>query len=192
MLCFVAPSAGPQVSTKPQTNGILVWWEEIPSHQQMGCITQYNIYLQKKNSNVDPYVYGRNLVKTTWCASAVYWGERGGEERGCRKELQAAHLAARSSSLLQLLTNKAAFSYSYIKVDNSQLFWMKKILPPPFSFSFCYFHKSERCNYQQGTNNRLAKSCIQQTSARWDTAGNRHCLPALGCPPCARPFSPRV
>ncbi|XP_042675495.1 interleukin-12 receptor subunit beta-2 isoform X1 [Centrocercus urophasianus] len=52
-----APSAGPQVSTKPQTNGLLVWWEEIPSHQQMGCITQYNIYLQKKNSNVDPYVY---------------------------------------------------------------------------------------------------------------------------------------
>lgn len=50
--------------TEPQTNGILVWWQEIPSHQQMGCITKYSIYLQKKDSNVDPVVYGRYLVRS--------------------------------------------------------------------------------------------------------------------------------
>lgn len=58
-----APSAGPQMYTEPQTNGILVWWQEIPSHQQMGCITKYSIYLQKKDSNVDPVVY--DIYNTT-------------------------------------------------------------------------------------------------------------------------------
>ncbi|KAI6064247.1 interleukin-12 receptor subunit beta-2 [Aix galericulata] len=52
-----APSAGPQMYTTPQTNGVLVSWEDIPSHQQMGCITAYNIYLRKKDSEVAPAVY---------------------------------------------------------------------------------------------------------------------------------------
>ncbi|OXB66621.1 hypothetical protein ASZ78_013880 [Callipepla squamata] len=52
-----APSAGPQVYTKPQTDGVLVSWGEIPPHQQRGCITEYKIYLQKKDSDGDPAVY---------------------------------------------------------------------------------------------------------------------------------------
>uniref|UniRef100_A0A8B9TRT0 Fibronectin type-III domain-containing protein n=1 Tax=Anas platyrhynchos TaxID=8839 RepID=A0A8B9TRT0_ANAPL len=52
-----APSAGPQIYTTPQTNGVLVSWEAIPSHQQMGCITAYNIYLRKKDSEGAPAVY---------------------------------------------------------------------------------------------------------------------------------------
>ncbi|XP_009487746.2 interleukin-12 receptor subunit beta-2 [Pelecanus crispus] len=44
-----APSAGPQMHTTPRANGILVSWAEIPAHQQMGCITRYHIYLQKKD-----------------------------------------------------------------------------------------------------------------------------------------------
>ncbi|XP_065601842.1 interleukin-12 receptor subunit beta-2 [Cyrtonyx montezumae] len=52
-----APSAGPQVYTKPQTDGILVSWGEIPPHQQRGCITEYKIYLQKKDSDGNPAVY---------------------------------------------------------------------------------------------------------------------------------------
>uniref|UniRef100_A0A672US84 Fibronectin type-III domain-containing protein n=1 Tax=Strigops habroptila TaxID=2489341 RepID=A0A672US84_STRHB len=57
-----APSAGPQMYTTLQANGILVSWEVIPAHQQRGCITGYHIYLQKKDSQVDPHVYGRYLV----------------------------------------------------------------------------------------------------------------------------------
>ncbi|XP_050568219.1 interleukin-12 receptor subunit beta-2 [Cygnus atratus] len=52
-----APSAGPQMYTTPQTNGVLVSWEDIPSHQQMGCITGYNIYLRKKDSKVAQAVF---------------------------------------------------------------------------------------------------------------------------------------
>ncbi|XP_076196083.1 interleukin-12 receptor subunit beta-2 [Aptenodytes patagonicus] len=52
-----APSAGPQMYTTPWANGILVSWEEIPAHQQMGCITGYHIYLQKKDREEAPEVY---------------------------------------------------------------------------------------------------------------------------------------
>lgn len=67
--------------TTPQTNGVLVSWEDIPSHQQMGCITAYNIYLRKKDSEGAPAVYGRCLVKNdevcTCCAlRGEGWGER--------------------------------------------------------------------------------------------------------------------
>uniref|UniRef100_A0A8C2YD83 Interleukin 12 receptor subunit beta 2 n=1 Tax=Coturnix japonica TaxID=93934 RepID=A0A8C2YD83_COTJA len=51
-----APAAGPQVYARPQANGILVSWEEIPPQQQKGCITWYKIYLQRKASDVDPNV----------------------------------------------------------------------------------------------------------------------------------------
>ncbi|XP_069718207.1 interleukin-12 receptor subunit beta-2-like [Phaenicophaeus curvirostris] len=44
-----APSAGPQMYTTPQANGIFVSWEAIPAHQQRGCITGYHIYLHKKD-----------------------------------------------------------------------------------------------------------------------------------------------
>ncbi|XP_025954299.2 interleukin-12 receptor subunit beta-2 [Dromaius novaehollandiae] len=58
-----APSVGPQMYPTPHTNGILVSWEEIPANQQMGCITEYNIYLQKKDSKVAPQVYAiRNVT----------------------------------------------------------------------------------------------------------------------------------
>ena len=61
--------------TTPQANGILVAWEEIPAHQQRGCITGYHIYLQKKDGQVAPDVYGRYLVKTdvmrTHCGQRV-------------------------------------------------------------------------------------------------------------------------
>uniref|UniRef100_A0A8C4VXJ4 Interleukin 12 receptor subunit beta 2 n=1 Tax=Gopherus evgoodei TaxID=1825980 RepID=A0A8C4VXJ4_9SAUR len=50
ILYFAAPSAGPQVYTAVKGDGVWVSWEEIPGHQQMGCIISYNIYLQKKNS----------------------------------------------------------------------------------------------------------------------------------------------
>ncbi|KAM9129464.1 interleukin-12 receptor subunit beta-2 isoform 2-T4 [Pangshura tecta] len=53
-----APSAGPQVYTAVKGDGVWVSWEEIPAHQQMGCIISYNIYLQKKNSEEGPKVYG--------------------------------------------------------------------------------------------------------------------------------------
>ncbi|KAM9129461.1 interleukin-12 receptor subunit beta-2 isoform 1-T3 [Pangshura tecta] len=52
-----APSAGPQVYTAVKGDGVWVSWEEIPAHQQMGCIISYNIYLQKKNSEEGPKVY---------------------------------------------------------------------------------------------------------------------------------------
>ncbi|KAH1165990.1 interleukin-12 receptor subunit beta-2 isoform X2 [Mauremys mutica] len=52
-----APSAGPQVYTAVKGDGVWVSWEEIPGHQQMGCIISYNIYLQKKNSEESPKVY---------------------------------------------------------------------------------------------------------------------------------------
>ncbi|CAM5135689.1 unnamed protein product [Eretmochelys imbricata] len=52
-----APSAGPQVYTAVKGDGVWVSWEEIPGHQQMGCITSYKIYLQKKNSEEGPKVY---------------------------------------------------------------------------------------------------------------------------------------
>uniref|UniRef100_A0A674JT91 Fibronectin type-III domain-containing protein n=1 Tax=Terrapene triunguis TaxID=2587831 RepID=A0A674JT91_9SAUR len=52
-----APSAGPQVYAAVKGDGVWVSWEEIPGHQQMGCITSYNIYLQKKNSEEGPKVY---------------------------------------------------------------------------------------------------------------------------------------
>ncbi|KAM7106598.1 interleukin-12 receptor subunit beta-2 [Ciconia maguari] len=52
-----APSAGPQMYTTPRANGVLVSWEEIPAHQQMGCITGYHIYLQKKDREEAPDVY---------------------------------------------------------------------------------------------------------------------------------------
>ncbi|XP_010214717.1 PREDICTED: interleukin-12 receptor subunit beta-2-like, partial [Tinamus guttatus] len=57
-----APSVGPQMYPTPQTNGILVSWEEIPANQQMGCITEYNIYLQKKDSKAAPEVYAVHNV----------------------------------------------------------------------------------------------------------------------------------
>ncbi|XP_039340969.1 interleukin-12 receptor subunit beta-2 isoform X3 [Mauremys reevesii] len=53
-----APSAGPQVYTAVKGDGVWVSWEEIPGHQQMGCIISYNMYLQKKNSEEGPKVYG--------------------------------------------------------------------------------------------------------------------------------------
>uniref|UniRef100_A0A8C4XZM9 Interleukin 12 receptor subunit beta 2 n=1 Tax=Gopherus evgoodei TaxID=1825980 RepID=A0A8C4XZM9_9SAUR len=43
-----APSAGPQVYTAVKGDGVWVSWEEIPGHQQMGCIISYNIYLIKQ------------------------------------------------------------------------------------------------------------------------------------------------
>ncbi|KAM6080826.1 interleukin-12 receptor subunit beta-2 [Theristicus caerulescens] len=52
-----APSAGPQIYTTARANSILVSWEEIPVHQQMGCITGYHIYLQKKDREEGPDVY---------------------------------------------------------------------------------------------------------------------------------------
>uniref|UniRef100_A0A8C4XZU3 Interleukin 12 receptor subunit beta 2 n=1 Tax=Gopherus evgoodei TaxID=1825980 RepID=A0A8C4XZU3_9SAUR len=42
------PSAGPQVYTAVKGDGVWVSWEEIPGHQQMGCIISYNIYLIKQ------------------------------------------------------------------------------------------------------------------------------------------------
>ncbi|KAM8805760.1 interleukin-12 receptor subunit beta-2 [Eudromia elegans] len=57
-----APSLGPQMYTTPQKNGILVSWEAIPADQQMGCITEYNIYLQKKDSKAAPEVYAIHNV----------------------------------------------------------------------------------------------------------------------------------
>uniref|UniRef100_A0A8C0G8G0 Interleukin 12 receptor subunit beta 2 n=1 Tax=Chelonoidis abingdonii TaxID=106734 RepID=A0A8C0G8G0_CHEAB len=47
ILCFAAPLAGPQVYTAVKGDGVWVSWEEIPGHQQMGCIISYNIYLNK-------------------------------------------------------------------------------------------------------------------------------------------------
>ncbi|XP_043346687.1 interleukin-12 receptor subunit beta-2 isoform X1 [Dermochelys coriacea] len=52
-----APSAGPQVYTAVKGDDVCVSSEEIPGHQQMGGITNYNIYLQKKNSQEGPKVY---------------------------------------------------------------------------------------------------------------------------------------
>ncbi|KAM6305522.1 interleukin-12 receptor subunit beta-2 [Aegotheles albertisi] len=51
-----APSAGPQMYAAPWANGILVSWEEIPAQQQRGCITGYQIYLQKGREEA-PDVY---------------------------------------------------------------------------------------------------------------------------------------
>eukprot|EP00075_Anas_platyrhynchos_P029080 XP_027318333.1 interleukin-12 receptor subunit beta-2 isoform X3 [Anas platyrhynchos] len=75
-----APSAGPQIYTTPQTNGVLVSWEDIPSHQQMGCITAYNIYLRKKDSEGAPAVYAisnatsqREFYITNLQRGAVDW-----------------------------------------------------------------------------------------------------------------------
>uniref|UniRef100_A0A7M4EY96 Interleukin 12 receptor subunit beta 2 n=1 Tax=Crocodylus porosus TaxID=8502 RepID=A0A7M4EY96_CROPO len=58
-----APAAGPQVSATVEADGAWVSWDEIPDHQQMGCITSYNIYLQNKNAEVAPKLYSRYLVK---------------------------------------------------------------------------------------------------------------------------------
>ncbi|XP_006125082.2 interleukin-12 receptor subunit beta-2 [Pelodiscus sinensis] len=52
-----APSAGPQISTAVNGNGVWVSWEEIPGDQQMGCIISYKIYLQKKTSETGLKVY---------------------------------------------------------------------------------------------------------------------------------------
>ncbi|XP_051481457.1 interleukin-12 receptor subunit beta-2 [Apus apus] len=52
-----APSAGPQMHITPQANGILVSWEEIPAHQQRGCIVGYHIYLQKRGQEEAPTTY---------------------------------------------------------------------------------------------------------------------------------------
>uniref|UniRef100_A0A8C3KHU3 Fibronectin type-III domain-containing protein n=1 Tax=Calidris pygmaea TaxID=425635 RepID=A0A8C3KHU3_9CHAR len=59
-----APLAGPQVYTTPRANGILVSWAPIPAHQQRGCITGYHLYLQNKDREEAPAVYGRCLVET--------------------------------------------------------------------------------------------------------------------------------
>ncbi|XP_019383967.1 PREDICTED: interleukin-12 receptor subunit beta-2 [Gavialis gangeticus] len=52
-----APAAGPQVSATVEADGAWVSWDEIPDHQQMGCITHYNIYLQNRNAEVAPKLY---------------------------------------------------------------------------------------------------------------------------------------
>uniref|UniRef100_A0A8C8AZS5 Fibronectin type-III domain-containing protein n=1 Tax=Otus sunia TaxID=257818 RepID=A0A8C8AZS5_9STRI len=62
ILCFAAPSAGPQMYTTPWANGILVSWEAIPAPQQRGCITGYRIYLQKNDGQAAPEVYSVSNV----------------------------------------------------------------------------------------------------------------------------------
>ncbi|XP_064311848.1 interleukin-12 receptor subunit beta-2 [Phalacrocorax carbo] len=57
-----APLAGPQMYTTPRANSILVSWEEIPAHEQMGCITGYHIYLQKKDREEAPDIYATSNV----------------------------------------------------------------------------------------------------------------------------------
>lgn len=83
MLCSVAPAAGPQVYARPQANGILVLWEEIPPQQQMGCITWYKIYLQRKASDVDPNVGGYLVINNVMCKCCLLRG--GGGEGGFKR-----------------------------------------------------------------------------------------------------------
>ncbi|XP_075280385.1 interleukin-12 receptor subunit beta-2 [Opisthocomus hoazin] len=52
-----APSAGPQMHTTPRANGVVVSWAAIPARQQRGCITGYQVYLQKKDRGEAPGVY---------------------------------------------------------------------------------------------------------------------------------------
>ncbi|XP_059583906.1 interleukin-12 receptor subunit beta-2 isoform X1 [Alligator mississippiensis] len=57
VLFFAAPAAGPQVYATAEADGARVSWDEIPDHQQMGCIASYNIYLRNKNADVVPKIY---------------------------------------------------------------------------------------------------------------------------------------
>lgn len=72
----------------PQANGISVSWEEIPAHQQRGCITGYRLYLQKKDGRAAPDIYGRYLAKTDvirMCCEVEDRREGGGD--ACKKTL---------------------------------------------------------------------------------------------------------
>nr|XP_060628637.1 interleukin-12 receptor subunit beta-2 [Anolis sagrei ordinatus] len=52
-----APLRGPHINATKEEGRILVFWEEIPFHQQMGCIVNYRIYVQKRPSNYTSKVY---------------------------------------------------------------------------------------------------------------------------------------
>ena len=50
--------------TTPRANGVVVSWAAIPARQQRGCITGYQVYLQKKDRGEAPGVYGRQPART--------------------------------------------------------------------------------------------------------------------------------
>ncbi|XP_029474286.1 interleukin-12 receptor subunit beta-2 isoform X2 [Rhinatrema bivittatum] len=53
-----APLSGPQISWQQRKeNSVSISWEEIPANQQMGCIINYKLYLQKQNSDSVPKVF---------------------------------------------------------------------------------------------------------------------------------------
>lgn len=88
----------------PQANGISVSWEEIPAHQQRGCITGYRLYLQKKDGRAAPDVYGRYLVKTDVIRMCRGWRVEGREGETPPKNSvwsRSHRAAARAGSRIQ-------------------------------------------------------------------------------------------
>lgn len=51
--------------TTARANGVTVWWEAIPAHQQRGCVMGYRIYLRRKDGQGEPAVYGGYGVETS-------------------------------------------------------------------------------------------------------------------------------
>lgn len=48
-----------------RANGVVVWWEAIPAHQERGCVTGYHVYLRGKDGQGEPAVYGGYGVETS-------------------------------------------------------------------------------------------------------------------------------
>uniref|UniRef100_A0A8C8R7C7 Interleukin 12 receptor subunit beta 2 n=1 Tax=Pelusios castaneus TaxID=367368 RepID=A0A8C8R7C7_9SAUR len=123
-----APSAGPQLSTAIKGDGVWASWEEIPGHQQMGCIISYNIYLQKKTSEAGPKVYAihkeasrnsfliKNLqhgvIYVLWMTASTIAGE---SPKG-NEEFEVATFAGISRSIPDPANSTWAKKYSHVEV----------------------------------------------------------------------------
>uniref|UniRef100_A0A8C3B5T4 Interleukin 12 receptor subunit beta 2 n=1 Tax=Cairina moschata TaxID=8855 RepID=A0A8C3B5T4_CAIMO len=152
-----APSAGPQMYTTPQTNGVLVSWEDIPSHQQMGCITAYNIYLRKKDSEVAPAVYaisnatsqrefyitnlqrGENYILWMTASTAA------GESPWGNRELPSAVALAGIGILAFNFTRSICRLYSLLSATVPQ--WHNKAIPDPANATWAKSYAAVKVNH---------------------------------------------